>query len=99
MNTRKLICVICPNGCELEAVLQENPVLQVVEVTGNLCDKGPPWAEQEITNPMRTIASNILVVGGDMPLVSVLMFQQGSLTMPADEMVDGLLMQVHSIEV
>lgn len=31
----------------------------------------------------------------DMPLVSVLMFQQSTLTMPAEEMVDGLLMQVH----
>jgi hypothetical protein len=31
----------------------------------------------------------------DMPLVSVLMFQQNALTMPAEEMVDGLLMQVH----
>ncbi|MBN1313728.1 MAG: glycoside hydrolase family 3 C-terminal domain-containing protein [Anaerolineae bacterium] len=31
----------------------------------------------------------------DMPLVSVLMFQQSTLTMPADEMVDGLLRQVH----
>jgi beta-glucosidase len=32
----------------------------------------------------------------DMPLLSVLMFQQGALPMPADEIVDGLLMQVHS---
>jgi beta-glucosidase len=31
----------------------------------------------------------------DMPLVSVLMFQQNALTMPAEEIVDGLLMQVH----
>jgi beta-glucosidase len=34
----------------------------------------------------------------DMPLVSVLMFQQSTLTMPAEEMVDGLLMQVHNAE-
>jgi hypothetical protein len=33
-----------------------------------------------------------------MPLVSVLMFQQGALTMPAEEMVDGLLMQAHSMD-
>jgi beta-glucosidase len=31
----------------------------------------------------------------DMPLVSVLMFQSSALTMPAEEMVEGLLMQVH----
>jgi hypothetical protein len=33
-----------------------------------------------------------------MPLVSVLMFQQSALTMPVEEMVDGLLMQVHSMD-
>jgi beta-glucosidase len=32
---------------------------------------------------------------GDMPLVSVLRFQQSKLTMLADEMVDGLLMQLY----
>jgi beta-glucosidase len=32
---------------------------------------------------------------GDMPLVSVLRFQQSALIMPADEMVDGLLMQLY----
>ncbi len=34
---------------------------------------------------------------GDMPLVSVLMFQQGALNKPAEEIVDGLLMQVHHL--
>ncbi len=33
----------------------------------------------------------------DMPVVSVLMFQQESLTMPAEEMAAGLLRQVHSM--
>jgi beta-glucosidase len=32
----------------------------------------------------------------DMPVVSVLMFLQGSFTMPAEEIVDGLLVQVHN---
>jgi hypothetical protein len=27
------------------------------------------------------------------------MFQQGALTMPAEEMVEGLLMQVHSMDI
>lgn len=33
----------------------------------------------------------------DMPLVSVLMFNQAALTMPPEEIVDGMLMQAHSI--
>ncbi len=41
---------------------------------------------------------DIMDMMNDMPLVSVLMFQQSALTMPAEEMVDGLLMQVHSMD-
>jgi beta-glucosidase len=40
---------------------------------------------------------NLLDMFLDMPLLSVLLFQQSVLTMPAEEMVDGLLMQAHSI--
>ena len=71
MTEKKLICVICPNGCELRAVIDEGPQLVVKEITGELCEKGPVWAEQELLNPMRTIASSIIVDGGDYPLVSV----------------------------
>ncbi len=35
---------------------------------------------------------------GDMPLVSVLLFQQDKLSIPGDEMVDGLLLQLHGKE-
>ena len=71
MTEKELICVICPNGCELRAVIEEGPQKEIKEITGELCEKGPVWAEQELLNPMRTIASSIVVDGGDYPLVSV----------------------------
>jgi len=71
MTEKELICVICPNGCELRAEIEEGPQIEVKEITGELCEKGPVWAEQELVNPVRTIASNIMVDGGDYPLVSV----------------------------
>ena len=71
MTEKELICVICPNGCELRAVTEEGPQTVVKEITGELCEKGPVWAEQELLNPVRTIASSIIVDGGDYPLVSV----------------------------
>ncbi|HEX3001254.1 MAG TPA: DUF1667 domain-containing protein [Methanoregula sp.] len=71
MITKELTCVICPNGCPLKVALEEGPLPRIVEVTGNTCKKGAEWAEQEIINPMRTIASSILVEGGDFSLVSV----------------------------
>jgi len=40
---------------------------------------------------------NVMDMMNDMPLVSVLMFQQQALTMPPEEMVEGLLRQVHNI--
>lgn len=43
-----------------------------------------------------TIGLSIIDMLADMPLVSVLMFQQRALPMPADEMVEGLLKQVHN---
>jgi CxxC motif-containing protein len=71
MTEKALICIICPNGCELKAEIEEGPQIKVKEITGGLCEKGPIWAEQELVNPMRTIASSIIVDGGDYPLVSV----------------------------
>ena len=44
------------------------------------------------------IGMDIMDMMNDMPLVSVLAFQQGTLPMPADEIVDGLLSQVHSMD-
>jgi beta-glucosidase len=40
---------------------------------------------------------DIMEMFNDMPVVSVLLFQQNELTMPAEDMVDGLLMQVHNV--
>ena len=85
MNNRQLICIVCPNGCELSAqVTETNGRVKVEDITGGLCDKGPPWAEQELTHPVRTISSNVLVTGGDMPLVSV----RTSRAVPRDRIFD-----------
>ena len=71
MKQKELTCIVCPNGCPLEIDFEEEPIIQVTQVQGHTCDKGPKWAEQELTRPMRTIAGNIKVENGDFPLVSV----------------------------
>jgi beta-glucosidase len=43
------------------------------------------------------IGMDIMEMFSDMPLVSVLMFQQDALPMPAEEMVAGFLTQVHAL--
>ncbi|MFP3927775.1 MAG: DUF1667 domain-containing protein [Desulfobacteraceae bacterium] len=71
MKTKELVCIVCPNGCRLKVDLVEGEPPEISAVSGNLCDKGPEWAEQEILNPVRSIASSVLVRGGRFPLVSV----------------------------
>jgi beta-glucosidase len=44
------------------------------------------------------IGMDIMDMMNDMPLVSVLMFQQNALPMPAEEIVEGLLVQAHSMD-
>jgi len=71
MLKKDLVCIVCPNGCQVEVLVEETPVLKVIEVRGCSCDKGVAWVEQEIVNPMRTIASSVVVEQGDFKLVSV----------------------------
>ena len=65
---RTYTCIICPNGCEVEA---EYEGTQVLSVTGNLCPKGKTYVTQELMDPRRTIATSVRVEGGALPLVSV----------------------------
>lgn len=65
---REFTCIVCPNGCTLEAEYQDSTVLAV---RGGLCPKGADYATQELTDPRRTIASSVRVTGGTLPLVSV----------------------------
>jgi beta-glucosidase len=44
------------------------------------------------------IGMDVMAMMTDIPLVSVLTFMQSTLSMPADEIVDGLLAQVHGAE-
>jgi len=71
MIKKELICIICPNGCQLTADIDKGDSVTVGDINGHLCDKGIDYAMQELTNPMRSISSNILVKNGDYTLVSV----------------------------
>ena len=66
--TRTFTCILCPNGCEI-TVTHENGVISACE--GNQCKNGRKYVEQELLDPRRTIASSVLVTGGDRPLASV----------------------------
>ena len=65
---RKFTCIMCPQGCDIEAEVCGSEILSI---TGNTCDKGKTYVTNELLHPMRNIASSILVEGSDHPLVSV----------------------------
>ncbi len=66
---REFTCIMCPRGCDIRAELAENG--ELLSVTGNFCPKGKTYVTQELTAPMRNIATSVLVEGGELPLVSV----------------------------
>ena len=45
MEKKKLICIGCPLGCELCAVLERG---EVISVTGNTCKRGDAYARKEL---------------------------------------------------
>ena len=64
---KELTCILCPNGCVLNAEAEGDNIT----VTGHSCPKGKDYAIQELLAPMRTISSFMLVSNGEEPLVSV----------------------------
>lgn len=65
---KKLTCIECPQGCQLEVDIEGG---HVIKVTGQKCKKGEAYASQEIENPMRTLASTILTKGLKLKMVPV----------------------------
>ena len=62
---RTFTCIVCPNGCEIDAEYEGS---RVISVTGNLCPKGKTYVTQELVDPRRTIATSMRVDGGELPL-------------------------------
>jgi CxxC motif-containing protein len=71
--TGEFICVVCPNGCALDAVFEKvaDGPSRLVSFTGAKCPRGEAWIKQEIESPMRTIATSVMVTGGEDLLASV----------------------------
>jgi len=68
MTEKRLICVSCPIGCEITVRLEQGTI---TEVSGNRCPRGETYARQEAVDPMRVLPTNVKVLHGALPLVSV----------------------------
>jgi len=69
MSTREeIICITCPMGCRLTVTREGTTVLRV---DGNSCKKGPAFAEAELTDPRRMVATTVRIRCAIHPLVPV----------------------------
>ena len=70
---RNFTCIVCPNGCDIAADYEvaEGGAVEVRSIEGQTCSRGAEYVRQELTAPRRTIASSVLVRGGELPLASV----------------------------
>lgn len=78
---KEYTCIICPNGCEIEA---EIAGVKVLSMDGQRCPRGKEYVEQELINPQRNMATSVLVENGELPLVSVRLTQ----VIPKDKIFD-----------
>ena len=67
-HKKSMICIICPNSCQLEVEYDEQ---HKISVNSSLCNKGEEYARNEILSPVRMLTSSVKVKSGQLPLASV----------------------------
>ena len=64
---RNLTCIVCPRGCQMKVTLSDDGAPLGVE--GNSCKRGVTYANDECTNPRRTVTSTVRCKCGDVVAV------------------------------
>ena len=64
---KKLYCIACPLGCELEIDVSKDPMV----IHGNKCPRGEDFAIAETLNPTRVLTTTVRTVFPDVPVISV----------------------------
>jgi CxxC motif-containing protein len=64
----KIVCINCPLGCRL---LVDKYGDGTIDVKGNECPRGVKYAEQEMVDPRRVLATTVKTVSHEIPRVSV----------------------------
>lgn len=63
----EIICIACPKGCRLEVLRSQGEIL----VSNAGCKQGTEYADGEINDPRRMVASTVRVNNSIHPLVPV----------------------------
>ncbi len=65
---KAFVCIQCPNGCRLTARVRDDGS---IAVSGNGCNRGAAFAEQEMTCPMRSLTTTVKTVFPELPWLPV----------------------------
>jgi CxxC motif-containing protein len=60
-RSKTLTCIVCPLGCRISVKTGDDG--GIAEITGNSCKRGVAYAQDECTNPLRTITSTVRTAG------------------------------------
>lgn len=66
-ETKKIICITCPKGCTLEVNHSGETIISIKPG----CKRGHEYAEREMKDPRRMVASTVKVSGSVHPLLPV----------------------------
>lgn len=61
-------CINCPLSCSLELAEEDG---QVLEISGDECEVGRRYAEEEFRDPRRVVTTTVKVRNGILPLLPV----------------------------
>lgn len=67
-NFKKITCIECPQGCQLEIEIEGG---RVIKVAGHKCPKGEAYGRKEVENPARTLTSTVVTRGINLKMVPV----------------------------
>lgn len=67
-DNRKMTCITCPTGCQLEVQGGANGELKI---TGFQCRRGEEYARNEVLNPRRVLTTTVKITNGVLPLLPV----------------------------
>jgi CxxC motif-containing protein len=70
ISEKLMTCVVCPKSCRLLVRCRKDSN-KIVSVEHASCKRGEEWAFQEITDPVRTLCSSIMLNCGKEPLTGV----------------------------
>ena len=69
MSSRRLICIICPQGCDIEVTFDEQQ--NVTDLSGYRCPRGKQYVSSEVLDPVRILTALVRVEGGTIRMCPV----------------------------